>query len=207
MRGSQPLGKSAAGFTLIELMMAILILLVGIVAVAKLIPAAIDTNFRNRNDSTALIAAQRELEQMARQALGVMDPGACAGAVPAGHYYFCDTDGDIIPLGQSTPGATTVALPSGFSVNVAENGCPLTNGAIDFGQPAGNCDAGYVLNKNFTWNPLATPAITRQVEMRWRVVTWHSAGVPMRKLIIVGARAGTAGQSLLVTNLQTVVGP
>ena len=44
---------------MVELLIAIMIMLVGIVAVAKLVPQAIDSNFKNRNDSTALIAAQR----------------------------------------------------------------------------------------------------------------------------------------------------
>lgn len=188
--------SAAAGFTMIELMIAILILLVGIVAVAKLVPAAIDTNFRNRNDSTGLIAAQRQLEQMARQPLDAQIMGACAAA-PVGEYYFCDTDTDMIPLGD-------IDATLGPSVTT-ERGCPLTaTGQLDFTQPAANCDAGYMVNKQWVWNPVT--GTNQNVELRWRVITWHVLGQPKRKVFIVGARAGTAGQSLLVTNLQTVVG-
>lgn len=198
---------SAAGFTLIELMIAILILLVGVVAVAKLIPAAIETNFRNRNDSTALIAAQRQLEEMAEQILGVQNAGACAGAPPVGQYFFCDSDGDIVALGQTAAGATVVNFPNGYSATVVENGCPMSGTQLDFGRPATDCEAGYTVDKTWSWNPAAATPVTRTVQLRWHVVTWHSAGVPVRKVFIVGARAGTAGQGLLVTNLQTVVGP
>ena len=46
--------NSQRGFTLVEVLMAIVILLVGIVAVAQLVPASISSNSANRNDSTSL---------------------------------------------------------------------------------------------------------------------------------------------------------
>jgi prepilin-type N-terminal cleavage/methylation domain-containing protein len=60
-----------SGFTLIELMMATLVLLVGIVAVAQLVPLAVSLNASNRQNSTALVIAQRELNQMAAQSLSL----------------------------------------------------------------------------------------------------------------------------------------
>jgi len=192
--------RRAAGFTMVELLIAILIMLVGIVAVAKLVPQAIDSNFKNRNDSTALIAAQRLLEQMAAQPMDSMT-GAC-GAAPANTYYFCDSDGDLILLGAQD---TTL----GASVTT-ENGCPVAGaGQIDFtiASPA-NCNPNgtvdYGLKKNWVWNPVT--GTNQVVEFRWRVITWHAGGAAMRKVFIVGARAGTAGQGLTVTDLQTVVG-
>jgi len=192
--------RRAAGFTMIELLIAIAILLFGIVAVARLVPMAIDTNFRNRNDSTALIAAQRLLEQMAAQPVDSMS-GAC-GAAPANTYYFCDSDGDLILLGRQD---TTL----GASVTT-QDGCPVVaGGKIDFtiASPA-NCNPNgtvdYGLKKNWVWNPVT--GTNQVVEFRWRVITWHAGGAAMRKVFIVGARAGTAGQGLTVTDLQTVVG-
>ena len=185
-----------AGFTLIELMLAILILLVGIVSVAQMVPAAINTNFRNRNDSTALIAAQRELEQMIRQPLNVQNLGTCVTAPPAGHYFFCDRDGDTVALGR---------ISALLALDTTQDGCPLTpTRQLDFTQPAINCDPGYVLNKQWVWNP--TTGAMQNVEVRWRVITWHNSRFPMRKVFIAGARAGPAGQGFVVTNLQTVVG-
>jgi len=178
---------------MVELLIAIVILLVGIVSVAQLVPRSIDLNFRNRNDSTALIAAQRQLEQMALQSLD-MAGGACGA--PAG-YYFCDRDGDLVLLGQrdATLGASVTTT----------DGCPLdASGRINFTQPIGNCPAGYALNKQWVWNPVT--GTTQNVEVRWHVITWHVLGAPQRKVFIVGARAGTAGQGLTVTDLQTVVG-
>ncbi|MGB7028961.1 MAG: prepilin-type N-terminal cleavage/methylation domain-containing protein, partial [Candidatus Acidiferrum sp.] len=59
------------GFTFVEVLMAIVILLVGIVAVAQLVPASISSNSTNRNDSSALVFAQREMDQFLRQPLNM----------------------------------------------------------------------------------------------------------------------------------------
>ncbi len=58
-----------SGFTLTEMMVSSLLFLVGLVAVAQLVPAAITLNLRNRNDSSALTYAQRELVHMLDQPL------------------------------------------------------------------------------------------------------------------------------------------
>jgi len=58
-----------SGFTLIELVMAMAVLMVGLVACAQLVPLAVSLNAANRQDSTAVVIAQRELNQMTAQAL------------------------------------------------------------------------------------------------------------------------------------------
>jgi len=58
-----------AGFSLLEMMLATVILLVGLVAVAQLVPASILLNSRNRTDSSAMVFAQRELDQFVDQTL------------------------------------------------------------------------------------------------------------------------------------------
>jgi len=57
------------GFTLVEMLMATVIVLVGLVAVAQLVPASVMINANNRNDGTALVFAQRQLEAMRAQPL------------------------------------------------------------------------------------------------------------------------------------------
>jgi prepilin-type N-terminal cleavage/methylation domain-containing protein len=57
------------GFSILEMLLATVILLVGLVAVAKLVPASILLNYRNRMDSSALVFAQRQLDQMLDQPL------------------------------------------------------------------------------------------------------------------------------------------
>ena len=57
------------GFSILEMMIATVILLVGLVAIAQLVPASILLNYRNRTDSSALVFAQRELDQFLDQPL------------------------------------------------------------------------------------------------------------------------------------------
>lgn len=56
--------QSERGFSLLEMLFATVILLVGLVAIAQLVPASIYLNYQNRNNSSALVFAQRELDQM-----------------------------------------------------------------------------------------------------------------------------------------------
>jgi prepilin-type N-terminal cleavage/methylation domain-containing protein len=56
--------KSERGFTIVEMLFATVILLVGLVAIAQLVPASILLNYQNRNNSSALVFAQRQLDQM-----------------------------------------------------------------------------------------------------------------------------------------------
>src|SRR6266436_8437079 len=66
---STRLGEGQGGFSILEMMFATVILLVGLVAIAQLVPATILMNYRNRNDSSALVFAQRELDVMLDQKL------------------------------------------------------------------------------------------------------------------------------------------
>src|SRR5580704_14859660 len=52
-----------AGFSLLEMLFATVILLVGLVAVAQLVPASILLNWQNRYNSASTVFAQRELDQ------------------------------------------------------------------------------------------------------------------------------------------------
>jgi prepilin-type N-terminal cleavage/methylation domain-containing protein len=63
------LHEGQKGFSILEMMLATVILLVGLVAIAQLVPASILLNYRNRTDSAALVFAQRELDQMLDQPL------------------------------------------------------------------------------------------------------------------------------------------
>src|ERR1700686_668337 len=86
------------GFTLIELMIAISVLVVGVVAVAQLIPAAMFLNSRNRADSSSLVYAQREMDQFVNQPL-------------TGPYTFADQQGNICNLGGNTVFNAVVGSP------------------------------------------------------------------------------------------------
>src|SRR5690349_24733381 len=81
--------KAEQGFSILELLLATVILLVGLVAIAQLVPATILMNYRNRTDSSALVFAQRQLDQMLDQQLIATS--------------FTDVLGNVCQLGNPSP--------------------------------------------------------------------------------------------------------
>jgi len=192
---------AAAGFTLIELMIAILLLIVGLVAVAQLVPAAIESNFRNRYDSSGLIAAQRQLEQMMAQEMDVGNP------LLNGHYSFNailpDGTAWVINMGlNSSSGACPVPAPS--DAGAAAVTLPNGTWVIDWTQPR---VAGYF--NTFT-SAERTAAESYQYESRWRVMTFYECisgfARPVGKRIILSTRGGPPGVAQPPTTLITMVG-
>ena len=85
------------GFTMIELMIAIVVLVVGVVAVAQLVPAAMLLNSRNRADTSSLVYAQREMDQFVNQ--------------PLTSNTFTDQQSNTCNLGGSTTFNAVVGNP------------------------------------------------------------------------------------------------
>lgn len=81
--------KAEQGFSILEMLLATVILLVGLVAIAQLVPATILMNYRNRTDSSALVFAQRQLDQM-------LDQQLIANS-------FTDVLGNVCKLGNPSP--------------------------------------------------------------------------------------------------------
>ena len=77
--------NKSAGFSLVELVLATAILLIGVVAVVLLVPGAMQSNYRNRYDSTSVVMAEKLLDQMITQ--------------PLSATTFTDLDGHVISLG------------------------------------------------------------------------------------------------------------
>jgi prepilin-type N-terminal cleavage/methylation domain-containing protein len=150
------------GFTLTEVLIAIVIMLVGIVAVAQLVPASIGTNAANRNDSSALVFAQRELDQFLSQPLNMsISPPA-----------FIDAEGFSCNLGDPTQPNIVVGSP----VTVFYNQL-----VIDFTATA---VGGY----SFTYQDPNDPSGVFY-DVRWAVVTTTSSnGMVASKRFILGAR-------------------
>ena len=63
-----------SGSTLMELMVATVVLLVGVVALAQLVPAAASLNNNNRLDSSGVVYAQQKIEQFIEQPLSSFGP-------------------------------------------------------------------------------------------------------------------------------------
>lgn len=170
------------GFTLLEMLLATVIVLVGLVAVAQLVPTSVMLNSNSRNDATALVFGQRVLEGMRSQPLSnttYVDPQV----VPCSVANVCQ-------LGDPTQPSVLVGNP----VN-STSGSPI----IDFsGAPV----AGY----SFTYVDPNDP-LGATYDVRWAVLTRTnpSMGVPTSKRIILGVfRRGMKSPTLPVT-LDTMV--
>jgi Tfp pilus assembly protein PilV len=220
-RKAEPTAPSDHGFTIIELLLTVVILIVGIVSVAQLVPVSTESNLHNRDDSVSLIAAQSLLEQMINNcegAAGGCNPLAPAALTcnnppplticPAAEWNFCDTAigptgavGYCIPMGQSNL-ATNTTTSEGCALNAL--------GQIDFTVACGSIFTVVETPAGQTSSQQGAP----QVELRWRVITERTAtGSPYRKVYIVAARTSQediGGTKIthhnVIANLVSVVG-
>ncbi|HKN76219.1 MAG TPA: prepilin-type N-terminal cleavage/methylation domain-containing protein [Candidatus Acidoferrum sp.] len=154
--------RNQRGFTLTEVLIAIVILLVGIVSVAQLVPVSIGSNSVNRNDSSALVFAQREMDQFLLQPLNMsISPPS-----------FIDAEGNICNLGDPTQPNQVIGSPKAVFYNQL---------VIDFSQAT-------VTNYSFTYHDPNDPAGV-VYDVRWAVYTTvNSNGLVTSKRFILGAR-------------------
>src|ERR1700680_3277200 len=139
--------RNQRGFTLVEVLMAIVILLVGIVAVAQLVPASIGSNSANRNDSSALVFAQRQMDLFLSQPLNMsISPPAFSETIDA-QTFLCN-------LGDPTQPNVVI----GSAVAVFYNQL-----VIDF-------SASPVTNYSFTYQDPNDP-FGLVYDVRWAVIT------------------------------------
>jgi len=151
------------GFTLVEMLMATAIVIVGLVAVAQLVPSSVMLDSNNRNDGTALVFAQREMELIREQ--------------PLTATYFTDPLGVLCPLGnQCLLGDATQPNQLVGSPVVLFQNSPI----IDFTQAP---VAGY----SFTYTDPNDPAAD-VIDVRWAVITKvnPASGVVTSRRIILG---------------------
>jgi len=152
------------GFSILEMMFATVILLVGLIAVAQLVPASILLNYRNRTDSSALVFAQRQLDQMLDQPI---NPPL---------NQFTDALGNTCQLGDPTvtnsvQGSTVTTL----------NNQPI----IVFNSP--NPPLAPTNGYGFTYADPNDPSGTTY-DVRWAVIITGSGGTASSKRFILGVR-------------------
>ena len=168
------------GFTLLELLVATVIILVGLVAVAQLVPTSVLMNTNNRNDGTALVFAQHEMEAIR--------------ALPLSQPTFSDPRGVICPLGNTcqlgdpTQPGTLVGSP----VNTG-SGSPI----IDFSSAPVN---GY----NFTYLDPNDP-YGAAYDVRWAVITSVNGPITTGRRIILGVFRRGMKSTALPATLDTMV--
>lgn len=160
------------GFSILEMLLATIILLVGLVAIAQLVPASILFNFRNRTDSSALVYAQRELDFMLSQ--------------PVQSTSFTDLNGVYCPsvdtcnLGDPATPNIRQGSPIVVSYSSDSSGRNYGQVLIDFGQ-------SIVPNYNFSYVDPTDPNGTTY-DVRWAVIITGKSGAVTSKRFILGIR-------------------
>jgi prepilin-type N-terminal cleavage/methylation domain-containing protein len=166
--------RQQRGFTLIELAIATVVLLVGVIAVMQLVPQSMRTNLANRQDTTSVVIAQRLLDQMITQPLDVTT------------FNFVEPNGALIAV-----------ISTGNPANGVYGG-PVQNvnnrARINFNLPA-------VGGFNFQYTDPNDPQ-RAQYEVRWAVVVDAPGGLVQSKRYIVGVRTNDRRNPLLPVTVE-----
>jgi prepilin-type N-terminal cleavage/methylation domain-containing protein len=169
--------RNARGFTLTEVAIAMLVLVIGIVAAGQLVPAALQNNMHSRQDITAAVVAQRESDQMVNQSLD--------------STTFVDSDGRTINLGT----------PGGAGTSTLRGGPVVSNGPYEQINFNGGAVAGYsfyYIDPNNSGGPT--------YEVQWAVVvTTNANGIVSSKRFIVGCWRRNPNQITQPVNIDTMV--
>ena len=167
------------GFSILEMLIATVILLVGLVSVAQLVPASLLLNYRNRMDSSALVFAQRQLDVILDQ--------------PLSSNSFTDVNGNTYQLGN----------PATPNVSQGNNVVTLNNETlVDFSgaTPGAYPTSGY----GFTYQDPQDPnGITYDV--RWAVIVIGDGSTASSKRVILGVRQIGGNGFFLPVTLDTMV--
>jgi Tfp pilus assembly protein PilV len=140
------------GSSLIELMIAMLVLATGLGALTTLITACMVTDNRNSKDTSATLLAQKVIEELSAQNTNA--PNAvvltdCAG----NNWTIPSTPGAAGPAGQGAALATSVSSPY--------------YGGIDFTQSAGAVPAGFSMQ----YVDCSVNGTQTTYDVRWNVMT------------------------------------
>jgi prepilin-type N-terminal cleavage/methylation domain-containing protein len=162
-RTAQKTGWAERGFTLVEMLIAVVVVLVGLVAVAQLVPTSVMLNANNRNNGTATVFAQQEMEALREQPLTSTTFTDATGVT-------CYPAGSVCNLGDPTRPRVTVGSP--VALNSAN-------------QPVIDFSAGLQGGYNFTYvDPNDPYGVTYDV--RWAVITLTNGQLVTGKRFIVG---------------------
>lgn len=172
--------RSQRGFTLMEVLVATVVLLIGIVAVAQLVPVSIGLDANNRRDTTSLVIAQREMDALMSQ--------------PMAQPTFTD------PQGLTCPAAAVCNL-GGAPANppVCAGNCPTLNIG---NRPFINFNAAAVAGYSFNYADPNDPS--GSYDIRWAVFTYGNAA-PFGKRFVVGVRRIGGNGSFLPISLDSMV--
>jgi Tfp pilus assembly protein PilV len=131
------------GMSIIELLVAMLVLIIGITGCVCAIPFAIGTNFRNKQQSNSTAIAQMVVEKIMSVPAGsspTLTLGDCAG---------------------NTPNIYTAGSVGGTGANVT------SSGDIDYTEAQSSIPTGYSMN----WTTCGSNGQQETYDVRWNIVS------------------------------------
>ena len=167
--------SSQRGTSLIELMIASLVLTIGVLGCAVLIPIAIGTNSRNRQQSNSTVIAQMTMEKILSQ------PASSSAGLT---ITDCAGTANAISVTGSAGG-------SGATV--------LATGSIDFtaAQGSGGAPVGYYMD----YVTCGTAGRQSRYDVRWNIQTPSN----FVSLVTVSARLKGAGSNAILFSLPVTI--
>ena len=187
-KNSAKLRKSgkADGFTLIEVMIAIIILAIGLTGLLPMMLVAVSNNTGTRQDSQAVMMAEKVVETITSQSA-------------ASNATFSVTDCQPNDFGgpqNYTINSTGAASPG--------NGATVTGGAIDYTQSVGAVPAGYQMTFfvcGDTGDATTTDNTQVPFDVRWNVTVTNG----MKILTVAARRAGSNTNNMPGKGLQSLL--
>jgi Tfp pilus assembly protein PilV len=168
--------SSQRGMSLIELMIASLVLIVGVLGCAALIPTAIGTNSKNKQQSNSTVIAQMTMEKIMSLPTGTLTGTMTDCATPP-NTYTINTAGSTAGTGATL----------------------LATGTVDFSQTPGSAGApaGYYL----LYTTCSTTGGQAIYDVRWNIQT-PSTYV---KLVTVSAQLSGSGTNHILFSLPVTI--
>jgi prepilin-type N-terminal cleavage/methylation domain-containing protein len=175
-REFRPVRKAEAGMTLVELLIAMLILAIGLGGLTNVLVVAMDTNNRNSKDTSATLLAQMVIEQMSAQHPNSNAPISVTDC--AGNAWTIATTGGASPNGAGAALVTgsTSAGYGGIDQTQAYANI-TTNYAMKYVDCGGTGNTGIPTTYDVRWNVMTINAnYTRMITVSARPLSAHSLG-------------------------------
>jgi prepilin-type N-terminal cleavage/methylation domain-containing protein len=184
--------KSQVGMTLIELMIAIMILAIGMGALTNLLVVAMAADNRNSKDTSATLLAQMVIEQISAQHIN--SSATISVTDCAGNTWTVATAGS--------------AWPNGAGANLVTSSTAVNYGGIDQTQAYSNITANYAM-KYVDCGGAGNTGVPTTYDVRWNVMTIDAN---YTRLVTASARPINANalggiQYAFPVNLRAVSGP
>lgn len=184
--------NAQSGMTLIELMMALVVLAIGMGGLVNILLIAVETDNKNSKDTSSTLLAQMVIEQISAQ-----HPNSSAS------ISVTDCAGNTWTI--ATAGAV---WPSGAGANLDSTSTDISYGGIDQTQAISNIPSGYAM-QYVDCGGVNNTGVPMTYDVRWNVMTVDANYTRMVTASArpLGATALGGISFALPVNLRAVTGP